>query len=451
MKRKAQESESNIQTALSTNINQQIQVAVDQLNSVVEQMNLTSIALNESSASSKENTNRLLMHSEKTASNSFQAAEKMKNIESSALHISAFSQEILSNSQTSIEELQYSFESFQFLQKRFVELSESHYTLLEQMNQLVNHSKRIHTIVHSIGAISQKTKILALNASIEAARAGEHGKGFSVVANEVGNLANQTSLAVEETRETINIIQSEIKTSTEMVQTETTQVEAGSIEMNKIMSSLESFKERLNHITKMVQVSSESVDEQSSNVQEISNLLQEISQLATDNKEYVERVNFDLNKQHINVEEMRIIGTSLTTTSKELQSLVKQNDEHVLIDQLSIYNIKTNLSKHLNSNQLISMEQTSHEKILNFILSENEQLEAIWTNRLDGTFVYSNPPAGLINAKMRPWFLQASQGSEYISEPYISAVTKKLCITLSFPIYEGNLIICVLGTDISIN
>ena len=49
-----------------------------------------------------------------------------------------------------------------------------------------------------IKAISFKTRMLSLNAAIEAARAGTAGKGFGVVAEEVGNLSNQTTSCTDE-------------------------------------------------------------------------------------------------------------------------------------------------------------------------------------------------------------------------------------------------------------
>ncbi|MFC5560283.1 methyl-accepting chemotaxis protein [Ureibacillus thermophilus] len=438
------------ETSTSSLIGGQIQVAVDQLKGVVEQMNITSLSLEEISKSTAAKTSRLFSHSEQTMNFSQRASEKMKKIEASALHISSFSQEILSNSQTSYDELQNSFESFQLLQKKFEALSQSHNLLLEQMLQLVDYSNKIQDIVFTIGAISQKTKILALNASIEAARAGERGKGFSVVAKEVGNLANQTSKAVEETRETIQIIQTEIKSTAEKVKTETVQVHEGSNEMNKILIALQSFKEKLNIITKMVQESSESVDEQRDNVVDISNLLKEIAQMAIENKEYVDQVTKDLKTQHKNIEDIRSINQSLTKTSAELQTLVHPNSQSIQYDETLLNQMKTMLSAKVQLKELLNLEEKVHKQILDEILYSNPQLETIWTNRSDGIFIYSNPPAGLVNAKMRPWFIEAMSGKEYVSEPYISAVTKKYCITLSFPIMNEGEVIGVLGADVSL-
>lgn len=81
----------------------------------------------------------------------------------------------IKNTETHIVNLNAQFQTFEYM--------------ILQFNEKIKH---ISTFLRAIEVISNQTNLLALNASIEAARAGEHGKGFSVVAEEVKKLAEQS-------------------------------------------------------------------------------------------------------------------------------------------------------------------------------------------------------------------------------------------------------------------
>jgi methyl-accepting chemotaxis protein len=77
-----------------------------------------------------------------------------------------------------------------------------------RISDLGTSAREIGKVIEVIEDIAAQTNLLALNATIEAARAGEAGRGFAVVATEVKQLANQTSLAIEDIRKRVASIQS---------------------------------------------------------------------------------------------------------------------------------------------------------------------------------------------------------------------------------------------------
>ncbi|TGK03114.1 PAS domain S-box protein [Leptospira langatensis] len=102
---------------------------------------------------------------------------------------------------------------------------------IRSMEEIKSFSNQINKIVGIITSISERTNMLALNASIESARAGEAGKGFSVVADEISKLAEQTKLS--------------IKDITNLVRSTSTSVEEGAL---KVGQSVNVFKNLQDYI-----------------------------------------------------------------------------------------------------------------------------------------------------------------------------------------------------------
>ena len=80
-------------------------------------------------------------------------------------------------------------------------------TVAESLVLLTEQTQAIGEIIAVVTDLAQQSNLLAVNAAIEAAKAGDHGKGFTVVAQEIKSLADQSRQATEQVRTILGDIQ----------------------------------------------------------------------------------------------------------------------------------------------------------------------------------------------------------------------------------------------------
>lgn len=162
------------------------------------------------------------------------------------------------------------------------------------MSELNQSTEQINRIIDFISQISGQTNLLALNAAIEAARAGEHGRGFSVVAEEVKKLAEQSSDAAKEIGNIIRGIQQGCRDAVQSMNQGTVQVQAGTravkeagVAFENIIGGVESLDvDMIAVATAIDQISSsfESVaaatEEQTASMEEVSSTAQNLARIA---------------------------------------------------------------------------------------------------------------------------------------------------------------------------
>lgn len=131
------------------------------------------------------------------------------------------------------------------------------------LNSLEELSSKIVGIISTINGISEQTNLLALNAAIEAARAGEHGRGFSVVAEEVRKLSEQSSVGAKEITLLVNNMVGEIRRAVETMNNGKEAVDTGVVVVNEtdkaFIDIINSVEQIVNDIEQIVEVTKDEV------------------------------------------------------------------------------------------------------------------------------------------------------------------------------------------------
>lgn len=172
---------------------------------------------------------------------------------------------------------------------RFHKTSEELQGVVSIINQIGDKAKVINDIVF-------QTKLLSFNASVEAARAGEHGKGFSVVAEEIGNLATMSGTSAEEITKILDasikkvtgIVADNQKDISNLVSENDSNLNYGKTTVKECEKSLKEIISNITHVSNSINEIATASKEQDSGVREISNAIASLSSTNQETVKYIQ-------------------------------------------------------------------------------------------------------------------------------------------------------------------
>ena len=150
----------------------------------------------------------------------------------------------------------------------------------KKMKRLGESSQKISQAVSFIEEIALKTNVLAINASVEAGKAGEYGEGFTIVAEQVGALAEQSAAATKEIAKIVAAIQTETQEVNQALESGTIQVVETTRLVENTKESLGLVLEKSQAINQLMESIAQSTVSQTMTSENVTNLMQKIAELS---------------------------------------------------------------------------------------------------------------------------------------------------------------------------
>lgn len=159
---------------------------------------------------------------------------------------------------------------------------------IDETNKVI---AKMSEILAGIEDIASQTKLLSLNASIEAARAGEFGKGFSVVADSIRNLSENTGREVVSIKDIISNIVSDFKECADSIDITVKNNEESSRSIAEVIRSFEAVDSAIQDTTRQVERISLAVGETNKQLSSLSNEIMTLGEVSESNAAASQEVN----------------------------------------------------------------------------------------------------------------------------------------------------------------
>jgi len=187
----------------------------------------------------------------------------------------------------------------------------------QALAQLQGDLANVSGIIGVIEEITERTNLLALNAAIIAAQAGEHGRGFTVVADEIRELADRTRRSTEDIRTIIASVDDGSRVAVSTMSDGVTHVRHAVEQAGDASAALRGIVDRADESSKHMQQIVRSLEEQSGASRRLRQIASRMSDLIAENRRAVEEQSQNADVMAREAERVRDIGAQVMRATDE--------------------------------------------------------------------------------------------------------------------------------------
>ncbi len=221
------------------------------------------------------------------------------------------------------------------------------------INKLDERTEHIGKILTVIDEVTRQTNLLALNAAILAAQAGEQGKGFTVVADEIKNLADRTASSTKEIAQLIRDVQSEAKDAVVSINEGSQSVEEGvrlSVNARESLNKILDVSKRSSNMSRQIEKATyeqvQAINQVSQAMEKMNTMVQQINRAMQEQGKGIEHITEASEK-------MRSITRQVKISTEEQANGSKQISDAVEDVTIRIQQIGRGMSEHKKGSEVI--------------------------------------------------------------------------------------------------
>ncbi len=213
-------------------------------------------------------------------------------------------------------------ESVRYQEQKVTENSKTTQEVAAAITDLSEKSQKIGQILEVIRGIAEQTNLLALNAAIEAARAGEEGKGFSVVADEIRKLAEQSRNSVKEIDIIIKQVQEGVETAVTKMDVSKQLAEEQVITLGNTVVAFDNIAKEINGVSNKILVVSEATSILGKNAAQVGDAMTGIARVANQTAASTQEVAASTEEQSSTVNQITDAAEDLSHLAVQLQESI---------------------------------------------------------------------------------------------------------------------------------